>query len=65
MAAPAFRGPSHSSDASDAGASTDTGLFSVNPEVTNAFPEAEAYLCDAALGLAQAFVANAVNEAKG
>jgi hypothetical protein len=52
-------------NASETGASTDTALFSVNPDVVNGFPDVETPLRDAAVGLSDAYVALATGEIKG
>lgn len=51
-------------DARDGDASTDTGLFSVNPDVVNSFPEIEPHLHEAAQNLSGAFVRLVEGEAK-
>jgi hypothetical protein len=67
MSAPAAAGSPSGSDgnASETGASTDTALFSVNPDVVNGFPDVETPLREAAVGLSDAFVALAAGEIKG
>lgn len=52
-------------NASETGASTDTGLFSVNPDVVNSFPEVETHLHAAAAGLSAAFVDLVKGECRG